>query len=51
MKTKHWRLLFIMALTVVMLGVVAHADKHKKVLLPGVVKAAINALYPQAAIE
>lgn len=51
MKTKHWKLVFVVVVTVVMLGVVAHAGKCKNVLLPDAVKAAINALYPQAVIE
>jgi len=51
MKTKYWKLVFVVVVTVVIISVVADADKHKKVLLPDAAKAAINALYPQAVIE
>ena len=51
MKTKCCKLVLVAAVSVVILGVAANADKCKDVLLPDAAKAAINALYPQAVIE
>ena len=42
MKTKYWKLVIVAAVSVVILGVAAMADKHKKVLLSDAVKAVIT---------
>lgn len=51
MKTKYWKLVIVAAVSVIVLGVAANADKLKDVLLPDAVKAAIDAKYPKAVIE
>ncbi len=51
MKDKHWKLVGFMVLAIVTVCVVAYAGKCRKVSLPEAVKAAIDALYPQATIE
>jgi len=50
-KTKYWKLVLVVAVSVVILGVAANADKCKDVLLPDAAKAAIDAMYPKAVIE
>ena len=51
MKTRGLKIVGVMILIVVMVCVVTYAGKHKKTALPAAVKAAIEALYPQAVIE
>lgn len=51
MKASKWQTGCILVVVVVVLGAWAVAGKHKEVSLPGPVKAAIEALYPQATIE
>jgi len=51
MKTKCWRFVFGLVVSVAILGVVVGSDKCKEVLLPDAVQAAIDAKYPQAVIE
>ena len=51
MKTKHWKLVFILVVSLVILAFAADSDKHNKVSLPDAAKAAIDAKYPQAVIK
>ena len=51
MKARNWKTACILVVIVAALGAWAGAGKHKEVSLPGAVKAAIDALYPQATIE
>jgi hypothetical protein len=51
MKASKWQAGCILVVVVVVLVAWAGAGKHKEVSLPGPVKAAIEALYPQATIE
>jgi len=51
MKRKHLRLAGIVVLIGMMACVLAYGDKQCKASLPDAVKAALNELYPQAAIE
>jgi len=50
MKTRCLKSVGVVVLIVVMVCVVTYADKHKKAVLPAVVKTAIETLYPQAVI-
>ena len=51
MKRRDWKLAGVVSLIWVMVCVVAYAAKHKEISLPDAVKAAVSAMYPQAAIE
>jgi uncharacterized membrane protein YkoI len=51
MKWRHWKFVGFMVFIGMAVCVVAYAGKCKKVSLPEAVKAAIDALYPQATIE
>jgi uncharacterized membrane protein YkoI len=51
MKRRRWRFVGFIVLVGIAVCVVAYAGKCKEVSLPDAVKAAIDALYPQATIE